>query len=91
MMYFTNISLGYLPNHSTTFQLIDIYHHICETFHSNQYSCMIYLDVTKAFDRVWHRGLVFKLNKTGIGSELLERISEWQEAKMSSLEIPHQA
>ena len=43
---------GFLPNHSTTFQLIDIYHHICQTFDNNQYSCMVFLDVSKAFDRV---------------------------------------
>ena len=23
---------GFLPKHSTTYQLIDIYHHICQTF-----------------------------------------------------------
>ena len=28
---------GILPHHSTTYQLIDIYHHICQTFENNQY------------------------------------------------------
>ena len=52
---------GFLPNHSTTVQLIDIYHHICQTFDNNQYTCMVFCDVSKAFDRVWHKGLLFKL------------------------------
>ena len=43
---------GFLPNNSTTFQLIDIYHHICQAMDSNQYSCMVFCDVPKAFDRV---------------------------------------
>ena len=68
---------GFLPNHSTTFQLIDIYHHICQTFDSNQLSCMVLLDVSKAFDRVWHKGLIFKLKQNGIDGELLEWISDY--------------
>ena len=53
---------GFLPNHSTTYQLIDIYHHSCQTFDNDQFSCMVIYDVSKAFDRVWHKGLVFNLN-----------------------------
>ena len=30
---------GYLPGHSTTFQFIDIYHHICQSIDGNQYAC----------------------------------------------------
>ena len=43
---------GFLPNHSTTYQLIDIYHHVCQTFDNDQFSCMIFCDMSKAFDRV---------------------------------------
>ena len=57
---------GILPSHSTTLQLIDIYHHICQSFDEKQYSCMVYCDISKAFDRVWHRGLLFKLRQNGI-------------------------
>ena len=68
---------GFLPNHSTTFQLIDIYHHICQTFDNNQFSCMVFCDVSKAFDRVWHKGLIFKLKQVGIEGELLEWINDY--------------
>jgi Fe2+ transport system protein FeoA len=27
---------------------------------------VIFFDISKAFDRVWHRGLLFKLKKMGI-------------------------
>ena len=30
-----------------------------------------YLDISKAFDRVWHEGLLFKLELTGIPGNLL--------------------
>ena len=68
---------GFLPNHSTTFQLIDIYNHICQTFDNNQFSCMVFCDVSKAFDRVWHKGLIFKLKQVGIEGELLEWINDY--------------
>ena len=68
---------GFLPGHSTTFQLIDIYHHICQAIDNNQYACMVFCDVSKAFDRVWHKGLIFKLKQLGIDGDLLEWISNY--------------
>jgi hypothetical protein len=32
---------------------------------------VIFFDISKAFDRVWHRGLLFKLKKKGIVGDLL--------------------
>ena len=68
---------GFLPKHSTHFQLIDIYHHICQAIDNNQYACMVFLDVSKAFDRVWHRGLIFKLRQYGIDGDLLTWITDY--------------
>ena len=68
---------GFLPNHSTIYQLIDIYHHICQSFDNKQYSCMIFCDISKAFDRVWHKGLLFKLQQSGIEGKLLKWISSY--------------
>ena len=62
---------GFIPGHSTTFQLIDIYHHICQTFENKQYSCMVFCDISKAFDRVWHKGLIFKLQQNGFDGNFL--------------------
>ena len=68
---------GFVPNHSTTFQLIDIYHQICRTFDNHQYSCMVFFDISKAFDRLWHKGLLFKLKQNGINGKLLLWISNY--------------
>ena len=68
---------GFLPNHSTTYQLIDIYHHICQSLDNNQFSCMVFCDVSKAFDRVWHKGLILKLKQVGIEGELLQWINDY--------------
>ena len=62
---------GFLPKHSTTYQLIDIYHHICQAMDYGQFSCIVFCDISKAFDRVWHSDLVFKLEEHGLGDGLL--------------------
>lgn len=68
---------GFLPNHSTVYQLIDIYHHICQSFDAKQFSCMVFCDISKAFDRVWHKGLIFKLKENGIDGQMLNWISDY--------------
>ena len=70
---------GFIPGHSTTFQLVDIYHHICQTLDNKQYACMVFCDISKAFDRVWHKGLLFKLKQNGIEGDFLEWISNYLE------------
>ena len=49
---------GFLPHNSTVFQLIDMYHNICLAFDNNSLFCTVLCDISKAFDRVWHRGLL---------------------------------
>ena len=68
---------GFLPHHSTVFQLIDIYHNICQAFDNNLFSCIVFCDVSKAFDRVWHRGLLFKLRQNGIDGKLLQWLNSY--------------
>ena len=56
---------------------MDIYHHICQAIDNKQYGCMIFCDISKAFDRVWHRGLLFKLREYGINGNLLNWTSHY--------------
>ena len=38
---------------------------------------MVFSDISKAFDRVWHKGLLFKLKQNGINGKLLSWISNY--------------
>ena len=38
---------------------------------------MVFLDLSKAFDRVWHKGLLFKLKQLGISGPLLSWIDNY--------------
>ena len=37
----------------------------------------VYLDMSKAFDKVWHEGLLFKLQQNGIEGKLLNLIKNY--------------
>ena len=41
------------------------------------FSCIVVCDVTKAFDRVWYKGLMFKLRQNGIDGKLLEWLGSY--------------
>ena len=68
---------GFLPGHSTVYQLIDIYNQICKAFDEKKSTCMVFCDISKAFDRVWHSGLVFKLQHYGIEDKVKDWISHY--------------
>ena len=76
---------GFKPGHSTTFQLVDIYHSICSTFDNNQFSCVAFCDISKAFDRVWHKGLIYKLKQYGISEKLLSFLANYLSSRKQSV------
>ena len=42
------------------------------------FSCIVFCDVSKALDRVWHKGLMFKLRQNGIEGKLLEWLNSYR-------------
>ena len=68
---------GFLPNHSTVYQLLEIFHNICISREEKKHTGLVFCDVSKAFDRVWHRGLIYKLKHYGIGGKLLDLLENY--------------
>jgi len=64
----------FLTGHSTVYQLIDLYH---QSFDKKNHTGVVFCDISKAFDRVWHRGLVFKLRLLGIQGNLLKWLNNY--------------
>jgi hypothetical protein len=52
-------------------RLIEIYHNICLSLENREVMCTVFCDISKAFDKVWHRGLLKKLKAYGISRNLL--------------------
>ena len=55
-------------------QLLSITHKIYKSFYCNPPVDItgVFLDITKAFDKVWHDGLIFNLQEYGIDGKLLK-------------------
>ena len=70
---------GFRPGDSTINQLISITHTIFKAFDCNPPLDVrsVYLDIPKAFDRVWHDGLVRKLKRCGVSGRLLSLIQSF--------------
>ena len=52
---------GFISGDSTVNQLVDIYNTFCKSLDEGKEVRAVFCDISKAFDRVWHRGLLFKL------------------------------
>ena len=70
---------GFRPGDSTINQLLSITHKIysaSEEFLSRE-TRAVFLDISKAFDKVWHDGLLFKLKSYGISGCLFTIIKDF--------------
>ena len=65
------VQSGFTTNDSAVFQLIDLYDTFSKAIDDCKEIRVIFCDISKAFDRVWHRGLLFKLRRMGITGPLL--------------------
>ena len=61
----TSYQSGFIKGDSTTNQLTYIYNDICKAMDTGKEVRAVFCDISKAFDRVWHRGLLLKLSSLG--------------------------
>lgn len=54
---------GFRQKHGTTEQVHRLVDTISNCLENKQYCSAVFLDISQAFDRVWHAGLLFKLKK----------------------------
>ena len=62
---------GFRPGDSCINQLLSITHDIFTSFDNGLEVRGVFLDISKAFDKVWHDGLIYKLKQNGIKDKLL--------------------
>jgi hypothetical protein len=68
---------GFLPGSSTITQLIELYDQFCKAIDERKEVRVVFLDISKAFDRVWHKGLLHKMKKNGIRGRLLIWLTDY--------------
>ena len=63
---------GFIPGRSCTTQLVEVLHYIGSILDSGKQTDMIFMDMSKAFDKVSHTALINKLRNYNIGGSLLQ-------------------
>ena len=62
---------GFRLGDSCINQLLSINHETLNAFDKGLKVCGVFLDVSKAFGKVWHDGLIFKLRPNGISGDVI--------------------
>ena len=68
---------GFKPGDPCTNQLISITHEIYQSFDDGFEVRGVFLDISKAFDKVWHDGLIYKLKQNGVAGDLLDTLTNF--------------
>ena len=84
----TSLQSGFVPGDSTVNQLIDIYNTFCKALDEGKEVRAIFCDVSKAFDRVWHKGLLYKLKRAGITGSLLSWFTTYLNNRSQRVVLP---
>ena len=78
---------GFTIGHCTTHQLIEIYHNICLALENQNIICTVFCDISKGFDRVWHKGLIKKLKAYGLSENLIHWLENYIENRTQTVVI----
>jgi len=84
--FFTSYQSGFLPGDSTVNQLTYLYNTFCKALDNALEVRVVFLYISKAFDKVWHRGL--KLEQAGIRGDLLLWFSDYLQGRRQRVVLP---
>ena len=82
---------GFRPGDSCTSQLLSIAHEILSAFDDGHEVRGVFLDISKAFDRVWHKGLLFKLQINGMSGEMITLIKSFLSCRKQKVVLNRQS
>lgn len=84
----TSLQSGFVPGDSTVNQLVDIYNTFSKALDNGLEVRAIFCDISKAFDRVWHRGLLLKLQSVGITGSILNWFQNYLSNRKQRVVLP---
>ena len=68
----TPFQSGFQTVDSTINQLLHMHNDFAKALDEGKEVRIVFLDISKAFDKVWHKGLIFKLRSIGTSGNLIE-------------------
>ena len=84
----TTLQLGFMPGDSTVNQVVDVYNTFCKALAESKEVRAIFCVISKAFDSVWHVGLLFKLSLAGIKGQQLDWFSDYLDNRFQKVVVP---
>ena len=88
---FANQQFGFRGNHRTADSIFILKTLILKYVQTNKgkiFSCFV--DLRKAFDSLWHNGLLYKLKQNGIGNRFYKVISDMYSSSFSAVKIDNE-
>ena len=85
--YFNPCQSGFRAAHCTVDSLIRLDHSARQAILLKQYCIAVFLDIEKAFDSVWHHGILLKLQAMGIKGYLPKFIQQFLSMRKISVKI----
>jgi len=68
---------GFRKHQYTTDQILRLADEAHQAMHTKQSTLAIMLDLEKAFDLVWHRGLLYTMEKLGLKGNILQFVADF--------------
>ena len=85
--FYNNTQSGFRASHSTMDGLIRYQHAANSALREGKYCVAVFLDVSQAFDTVWHHGLLETLRKTGLAGKLAKFLVDFLKLRKISVKI----
>lgn len=83
----STLQCGFRKHRQTKDQILRIVQDGIASFNENERMGAIFIDIEKAFDRVWHNGLLFKLNHLGISNYLGNWIRDYLDQRTFQVRV----
>ena len=77
-----------MPGDSTVNQLTFLYNIFCQALNANKEIRVVFCDISKAFDHVWHAGLLRKLEAAGVTGKLLNWFKNYLSDRRQRVILP---
>ena len=87
----TPLQSCFVQDDSTTYQLLHTYHTFYEAVDKSKEVRAIFCDISKAFDRVWHKGLLHKMSGIGCSDNVLKWFASYLSGRRQRVVLNGQA
>ena len=84
----TSLQSGFIPGDSTVNKLTYLYNTFCQALDVGKEVCVVFCEISKAFDRVWHAGLLLKLEAAGVTGEVLTWFKSYLSYRKQRVVLP---